>query len=217
MATALSAGREGSFWRRLDTEERAALLKVGKRRPYPKNTMLIRAGGRTRWAAILLTGRVRVTTANDTQMIATRADGDIIGEQWVLHGRPRCATVVAETQVWALIIDGPVLDSLFARLPGILRVLCVVLSERLREYDERLTAQTGDAFIKVVRHLLRSVDDHGPAVHIGSQEALGKKLGVSRDSVVRALRRLRDAKILTTERGIVTVRALEKLRAHTTR
>lgn len=212
MAAVLSTSRDGSFWRRLDTEERAAFEKVGKRRPYRKGTTLIRAGDKTRWAAVLLTGRVRIVTADGTQVIATRSDGDIVGEQRVLDGQPRAATVVAETQVLALIVDGATLDGLFNRLPGILRVLCVVLSERLRECEERLTAQTGDAFVKIVRHLLRLLEERGPAVHIGSQEVLGRRLGVSRDSVIRAMRRLRDAGIVTTERGLVTVRAPRRLR-----
>jgi CRP/FNR family transcriptional regulator, cyclic AMP receptor protein len=217
MAMVLSASRKGSFWRRLDPEERAAFLKVGTRRPYRKGATLIRAGDETQWAAVLLTGRVQVISADGMRVIATRADGDIVGEHRILDGQPHAATVVAETRVWALIVDGPVLDGLFTRLPGILRVLCTVLSDQLREYEERLTAQTGSAFDKIVRHLVLSTDARGPVVHIGSQEALGKKTGVSRDSVIRVLRRLREAEIIYTERGIVIVRALEELRTYLAR
>ena len=77
-------------------------------------------------------------------------------------------------------------------------------------------AQSGNAFTKIVRFLARSAEGEGPfSVHIGSQQALGEELGVSRDSVVRALRRLRKENIVTTHRRLVSVREPGMLRAHT--
>jgi DNA-binding GntR family transcriptional regulator len=44
---------------------------------------------------------------------------------------------------------------------------------------------------------------------------LGEELGVSRDSVVRALRRLRKENIVTTHRRLVSVREPRRLHAYT--
>jgi CRP-like cAMP-binding protein len=203
----------GRFWRRLDETEQAALLEVGKPRGYQRGATMIHATDTARWAAVLLSGRVRVL--NGEHLAGARSAGDIIGEQRILEKQPRHVTVRAETPVRALVIDGADLDRVLDRQPGVLRALCAVLSERLRECDERLAGLSGDAFTKLVRFLALSADGDGPfSVHIGSQERLGEALGVSRDSVIRALRQLRKDNVVTTRRGLVTVRDTRALRGY---
>jgi CRP-like cAMP-binding protein len=125
--------------------------------------------------------------------------------------------VLAETPVRALVIGGQEFDRVLDQHPRILRVLCAVVSERLREADRNLSGQD-DAFTKVAEILARYVDDFGSTgerdiqVGIGSQAVLGESLGLSRESVVRALKRLRELDIVATVRGIVTVRDLDALR-----
>lgn len=206
--------RDGRFWRRLQESERATLLELGKPRSYPRGTTLIRAADTTRWVAVLLSGRVQVL--NGDLVAGTRSAGDIVGEQRMFEKSAQRVQVRADTPVRALVIDGTDLDRLFDRQPGILRALCAVLSERLRDCDERLTALSGDAFSKIVRFLTKVTAGDSPSlVHIGSQEGLGKELGLSRDSVIRALRRLRDDNVITTHRGLVTVRDPRRLHTYT--
>jgi CRP-like cAMP-binding protein len=174
----------------------------------------MRAADTTRWVAVLLSGRVQVL--NGDLVAGTRSAGDIVGEQRMFDKTAQRVQVRANTPVRALVIDGTDLDRLFDRQPGILRALCAVLSERLRDCDERLTALSGDAFSKIVRFLTKVTAGDSPSfIHIGSQEGLGKELGLSRDSVIRALRRLRDDNVITTHRGLVTVRDPRRLRSYT--
>ena len=209
---------DGTFWRRLTDREQRAFVNVGTFRRYRKGAPLIQAAATDRWAAIIDSGRVRVRA---TGVVAVRQAGDIVGEQTVMDGKPRSATVVAETEVRALVVDGADLDLLCARFPHVLHELCVVLSERLRECDLWLADHTWNAFTRVVNFLLTTAAEGGHTgafgVHIGSQAALGERLGVSRDSVIRALHRLREEQIVTTLRGVVTVRDLGKLRAYAAR
>jgi CRP/FNR family transcriptional regulator, cyclic AMP receptor protein len=204
--------RASSFWRRLNHEERVAFVDLGMARRFARGATLIRIGETEPWAAVLYTGRVRVLAANGVR-VATRWDGDIVGEQAFLDGRTRSATVNAETMVRALVLGAVELDRLLTRFPRVLRVLCTVLSERLREADQRLDGQGRDAFARIVDYLVRHADESRPVVHIGSQEELGRTLGVSRDSVLRALRRLRRNGVVLTQRGRLAVRDFEKLRA----
>ncbi|MCT2581533.1 Crp/Fnr family transcriptional regulator [Actinophytocola gossypii] len=213
MATLRPEHRADSFWRRLSQPERVAFADAGTARPYARGATLIRADETDPWVAVLYTGRVRVLAADNMRVIARRWDGDIVGEQALLDGRPRSATVRAETRVRALVLGAVELDRVLTRFPRVLRVLCAVLSERLREADRRFDGHDRLAFAKVVDFLLRHADERVPVVHIGSQAALGQSLGVSRDSVVRALRGLRAAGVVTTSRGLVTVRDLRRLRA----
>lgn len=218
MTSALSASRDGSFWRLLTERERAALVEVGRQRSYRKGATVIRGADQARWAVVLLSGRVRLTAAgNGAHVVAVRQTGDIVGEQRVVDGRPQQATVRAETAVKALVVDGADLDRVVGQLPHVLWVLCAVLSERLRDCYTRLAAQSADAFTRTVRFLTDAATESGDrpfTVHIGSQEALGEELDLSRDSVVRALRRLRADDVVTTHRGLVTVRDARRLRAY---
>jgi CRP-like cAMP-binding protein len=217
MTAVLSASRDGSFWHRLTERERAALVEVGRQRSYRKGAVVIRAADPARWAAVLLSGRVRLTDDDGAHVVAVRQTGDIVGEQRVVDGQPQQTTVRAETTVKALVVDGADFDRLIGQLPRVLWVLCAVLSERLRECYARLATHSADAFTKIVRFLTSAATETGDrpfTVHIGSQEALGEELAVSRDSVVRALRRLRADNVVTTHRGLVTVRDAKRLRAY---
>jgi CRP/FNR family cyclic AMP-dependent transcriptional regulator len=209
-----------SFWRRLTAEERAAFSALATWRTHRKGATLIHRGAADRWAAVIWSGRVRVIGASSAQVIAIRAGGDIIGEQALMDGGLRSATVVAESPTRLLLFDSATMNVLLARFPRVQQVLIAILSERLRELDERLAGFAGDAFTRIVRHLLAGLDGQaGPGspvqtVHIGTQAAFGARLGISRDSVIRALRLLRGEGSVTTGRGWVAVRDAEKLRRH---
>ncbi|RSM70396.1 hypothetical protein DL991_37700 [Amycolatopsis sp. WAC 01375] len=223
LAIVTSGHRVGSFWRRLDDAEREALVSKAVLRRYEVGATLIRAGDPDNWVAVLHSGRVRLLAADGKTPIAPRFAGDIVGEQAVLDREVRSATVQAETPVRALIIDGSAFDRYLAQRPRVLRVLCAVVSERLRESDRNIVGQNDDAFTKIVEMLLRYVDDFDPAYSdrlrfaIGSQAALGESLGLSRESVVRALKTLREDKVITTDRGVITIKDVDELRARTSR
>jgi CRP/FNR family transcriptional regulator, cyclic AMP receptor protein len=203
---------ERSFWRRLTHEERVAFTRVAVGRSHPKGATLIQAGAADHWVAVIWSGRVRVVGGGSAQVIAVRGGGDIIGEQALIDGQPRSATVVAETPVRLLLFDSAAVTRLVASFPRVQQELTAILSERLREFDDRLAGRTGDAFARVVRFLVAQVDGADRIVHIGTQAALGARLGVSRDSVIRTLGRLRGERIVTTERGRVVVRDPDRLR-----
>ncbi|MDT7785784.1 MAG: family transcriptional regulator, cyclic receptor protein [Pseudonocardiales bacterium] len=215
--------RVGSFWRRLDDTERTALVSVSALRRFDTGATLIRAGERENWVAILHRGRVRTVAADGRTPIALRFAGDIVGEQAVLDQETRPATVRAETPVQALIVEGAVFNRYLSQRTRVLRVLCAVVSERLRESDRTIVSQNDDSFTKVAEMLLRHVDEfewtNGGRIRfdIGSQAALGESLGLSRESVVRALKLLRKDGVIATHRGMITVNDVAELRARAQR
>lgn len=209
--------RVGSFWRRLTDPERVALVSVARPRRVDTGAVLIRAADVDQWSAILHSGRVVVLSADGTRSIAQRWAGDIVGEQALLDHGTRSATVRAETSVHALILGRTEFDRVVERQPRIMRVLGAVVSDRLREADRSLSGQGNDAFTKVAETLVRYVDELGAhlrrmRIGIGSQAAFGDSLGISRESVVRALKSLRDKGLVTTDRGVVTIHDIDALR-----
>ena len=223
LAAVTTAHRVGSFWRRLDDAERTALASVSALRRFDTGTTLIRAGDAENWVAILLSGRVRLVAANGRTPIALRFAGDIVGEQTVLDQETRPATIQAETPVRALIVEGAVFNRYLNQRTRALRVLCAVVSERLRESVRTVLSQNDDSFTKVAELLLRYSDEFEWTnsgqirFDIGSQAALGESLGLSRESVVRALKLLRDEEVIATDRGVITINDVAELRARVTR
>ncbi|WP_307855818.1 Crp/Fnr family transcriptional regulator [Kibdelosporangium banguiense] len=191
---------------------------MGKWQRYAKGATVMRIAETGNWAAVLSSGRVRVIGLDGTRTIAMRGVGDIVGEQAVIDGKPRSATVRADIAVRALVLGGREFDRVLGRHPHILRVLCTVVSERLREADRNLGSQGSDTVTRVSRLLVRQADEYEVdgerevRVNIGSQAGLGESLGLSRESAVRALRVLREANIIRTRRGVVTILDLGALR-----
>lgn len=206
-----------SFWDRLDAHERMAFAHAVELVEYGSGDRLFRVGEPAGWAAVLCGGLVRIMDTTGKRLVATRVVGDIIGEQALINRRRRSATVVAATPVRAAQLPAEKFDELIAATPSVLHVVCAVISERLREATLAITART-DAFTTVVRFLVRHAEQHPTAnltcvpVHIGSQGALATLLGVSRESVVRSLRRLRERDVVTTRHGVVVVQDICRLR-----
>ncbi len=217
-----TAHRDGSFWRLLTAKERTALEAAGKWRKYRKGVTVMRVDEIGNWVAVLVTGRVKVIGVDGIRTIATRWAGDIVGEQAAIDRKPRSATVRADIDVRALVLGDREFDQVLDRHPHILRVLFMVVSERLREADRNLTGLRDDIVTRVSRMLVRRAHDLGAAgdqevrVNIGSQAHLAEQLGVSRESAVRALRVLREEQIIETERRMIRILDLGALRSRAT-
>ena len=74
--------------------------------------------------------------------VARKGSGDVIGEMCLIDGRPRSATVTAETSMTLLVINRRAFNKLLDDIPGLARKLLVELSSRLRDADDALAAQT---------------------------------------------------------------------------
>ncbi|WP_394613523.1 Crp/Fnr family transcriptional regulator [Lentzea sp. JNUCC 0626] len=211
--------RDGSFWHRLTEVERTAFAANAQFRYFAKGSELISAGDRSKWAAVIYSGRVRIVD-DERKVVGMRWAGDIVGEQAVIDASARPGAVLADTNVRAILLGKQELEGLFARFPHAVLALCAVVSERLQEADRLLQNQANDAFTRVVDslvHLAGQVrgDEHGLLrIPIGSQSAFAEQLRLSRESVVRALRTLRSRRLISTDRrGVVVVHDLAALRA----
>lgn len=91
-------------------------------------------------------GRVRVTRQRGAQalFLAELGAGDLFGEMALLTGSPRSATVtaVSDTDLWAM--SQPDFDDLVTAYPNLALALSRLLSERLRNTDERFLKQPAE-------------------------------------------------------------------------
>jgi CRP/FNR family transcriptional regulator, cyclic AMP receptor protein len=95
----------------------------------PAGKVLTRQGEAGREVFILLDGTASVT--RDGQRVATRTAGDVVGELAVISHHPRNATVVADTELWTLVLTRAGLNQLLDEIPGLAKHLLYEVSARL--------------------------------------------------------------------------------------
>jgi CRP-like cAMP-binding protein len=102
-----------------------------------KGAVLAKQGTQGLEAVIIVDGRARVE--GDGKAIAKLTAGDVVGEMSVIDGKPRSATVIAETPMNLLVLHRRDFMSLLETVPGLQRKLLVTLCERVRQADQALT------------------------------------------------------------------------------
>lgn len=119
--------------RQLDAVAREAdELQVGAGR------VLAREGTLGREFLLILEGTARVERGR--KVIARLGRGDVIGEMSIIDGKPRSATVIAESPSSVLVVERRCFVGLLDTVPGLQRKLLESLCERLRAADEALAS-----------------------------------------------------------------------------
>ena len=99
--------------------------------------VLARQGARGLEFLLIAEGSARVE--KDGKVIAHLGAGDFFGEMSLLDGKPRSATVVADSPVLLLVVDVRSFGRLLEAVPGLSNKVMATLCERLRAADETLT------------------------------------------------------------------------------
>ncbi|MEE1790952.1 Crp/Fnr family transcriptional regulator [Streptomyces sp. BE308] len=206
------------FLARLESEDRAALLALGRELPFAPRAPLLRQYEPSSHVLLILHGWTKVTAsaANGYEaLLALRGPGDIIGESAALTGRPRSATVTALEPVRAVAIEHERFREYAVRSPAISFTLLGLTADRTRAADQRrlefASMSVRERFAVLLLDLARTHGrrtDEGVelAVPLSKQELAGA-VGASREMVQRLLKDLRARGIVTTgRRALVIVR-----------
>lgn len=118
------------FFRGWTGEELAMVDKVADYVSYKPAERLITQGTTGYEFIVILEGEVEV--AVDGEVVATLGPGDHVGEMALLSGSPRSASVVAKTDVRALLVGAREFAALVAQSPSLDRKLLISLTNRLR-------------------------------------------------------------------------------------
>jgi CRP/FNR family cyclic AMP-dependent transcriptional regulator len=122
---------------RLSQRQLSAVAKYADEVQLRKGAVLAKQGAQGLEAIIIVDGRARVET--DGRELAELGAGDVVGEMSVIDGKPRSATVIAETPMNLLLLHRRDFVSLLETVPGLQRKLLVTLCERVRQADQALT------------------------------------------------------------------------------
>lgn len=201
----------------------AAFLSTGTKKRLRAGTVLFLEGSDPRDVFLVTKGRVKCTATTESgreALLAVRGPGDLLGELSALDGAPRSAGAIALDTVEVYAVSDRQFVDILGRHPGAGLELVRVLSARLRDAD-RKRAEFGshDSLVRVARRLVELADRFGTGsgaqITIDlplTQDELASWTGSSREAVAKALRILRDERVVETGRRVVTVLDPEALR-----
>ncbi|QLJ05450.1 Crp/Fnr family transcriptional regulator [Streptomyces sp. NEAU-sy36] len=206
------------FLARLEAEDRAALLALGRELTFTARSVLIHHHEPSSHVLVLVQGWTKVTAAAANgyeALLALRGPGDIIGESAALTGRTRSATVTALEQVRAVAVQRERFTEFLALSPAVSFALLGLTSDRTRAADRRrlefASMTVRERFATLLLDLART---HGRRTAEGvelsvplSKQELAGSVGASREAVQRLLKDLRERDVVRTgRRALVIVR-----------
>ena len=124
-------------------EERARILVIGEPRRYRTDQVIFREGEPGDGLFILVEGSVRISkrSATGEEALAILEPGAFFGEMALIDFLPRAADALANAETDVFFIPLPALRDLLEQHPQlamkVLFALCEVLTQRLRETNER--------------------------------------------------------------------------------
>lgn len=224
----MSAPELDSDW--LTASDLGQLRGLGVRRALPAGATVFLEGDAPYDLMIIEAGQIKlVTTAVNGQetLLDVLGPGEVLGELSAIDGAARSATAVALTPIELTSIP---IDRFLGYLqdhPASMGSLLAVVVRRLRISNRRaLEFTTSDALGRVCARLdelaerYGSVDvDRSTSIRIElpiTQSELAQWCGLSREAVVKALRKLRDLGWVSTSDGVVTVEDRDAVRVRGT-
>jgi CRP/FNR family transcriptional regulator, cyclic AMP receptor protein len=189
----------------------ALLRDVGRRRHYPRGSLVFAEGDDAHEVLLITRGTVKVlVTARDgRQVVIDMSDaGELLGELAALDGARRTATAVAVTSVDVVTVPVTTFRQILRETPGAAEAMIDVLAARLRAAAGRhVELGAADAVARVCSRLDEMAVRYGVLDSMGrivldtpiTQLDLAQWAGLSREAVVKALRSLRSV-------GWVTIR-----------
>jgi CRP-like cAMP-binding protein len=213
-----AAARQDRFWELLSADDRAALESIGQYRRFGAGETLLHEAEPSSHILVLRIGSVKVTCCDSEGkevILALRGPGDIIGEMEVMIHDPRRSAAIRTliNDVQALVVPAGRFSAFLDEHPTAWRALYTVLALRLRESNRnaREFGRTGvrQALARLLVDLARNYGepaaDGGVAIRILSQDEVAACIWASRDAVAHELQVLRQRRVLSTGRRIITV------------
>ncbi|MFI6393199.1 Crp/Fnr family transcriptional regulator [Nonomuraea sp. NPDC050540] len=199
--------------------DRQALLSEGVEQIFPARSALCAQGEIGTRVMLILRGTAKVgRTLSDGShtVLGLCGPGDIVGEASAVagEGSARLAAVIAVDSVTCRVLAASRFRQVLRARPEIYRTLVAVTNDRLRRTADNGVRQAAHPVACRTARMLKELaarygrpDPQGLLIGLAlSQHDLALLVGASRESVVRALSRLRTSGIITTSRRKIIIR-----------
>ena len=209
-----------SAWQLVGRTEREAISKVGHQFAFAPGTVLGHIS--SDWSntvTIIRSGLAKTVSADKRTILRLHSAGDVIGHEAVFleRGVPLLETTVTISDTFGVRVPLQRFEELLGRFPTMYRALYASMVDRTLESDYlRNLAMLGSS--PLVAHGLgflavrygEETDDGSPSLPL-SQDDVARLLGTSRETLVRALKDLREAGAVRTTRGAIAITDFEAL------
>ena len=166
---------------------------------------------------IVYDGRVRVfkyTSEGKPFAIESLAGGELFGTLCRMGGNNRtypCTAIAAEETVVLQLLDRVFLDY-YTKSPGMLRGVCSLCSDRLKDVQDLRCMGQESVHIKLANILNRLYQVHGDTIPFTKKE-ISELIGVTLETTFRALSDLQKKGYLESQRGKILIKKPEELRS----
>lgn len=204
MNTIVSLLQQGALFREVEEPLLHKLAEHTRRRTFAANEALFHEGDPGYTFYLIVSGHVKIQTTLPTGAtihLATRGPGEHFGEMALIDGKPRMADAITMEPCDLLILERSDFIACVETSPRIALGIMASLADRLRESADRLQARQGlDVLGRLAQTLLELMQAHGSPHASGgtliaarvSQQDLAEQIGTTRESVTRALTRLKE-------------------------
>jgi CRP-like cAMP-binding protein len=212
----------GTFLGLLSEGTRAELLAISMPRQFGPGHRLMREGDTPSHVELLMRGFVKVTSIAEgiETLLAIRVPGDILGETATVTGRPRMATVTTCGRVVSAVVGPDEFRRFLTLHPDAAMQMAAMMSNRLRWANQRRADYTAyPAEVRLARVLVDLAatcgrrTDEGLSIGVRlSQPELATMVGVADATAQKALRDLRERRVISTGYRRVMILDLDELK-----
>lgn len=189
------------------------IAKVSNMRRVPRGSIVVRAGDKTDFVYLVLSGSLKVLVSDEEGrevILSMLGPGELFGEMGVLDDNPRSATVVTVVPSDLIVIAKSdfkrVLQENFEVSMFIMRNLVA----RLRTADRKIESLAlMDVYGRVARLLLEMADDVNGEKVVNrkiSKQDIAKMIGASREMVSRVMKDLHLQGLIEETNGKILLR-----------
>lgn len=196
----------------LSDHELDHLMKIMKKRVYPKNKVILNEGDLSDGIYIIVRGKVKavVNHENGKEVILNiHGPGEYFGEIGLIDGGPRSATIITKESTVLMMIMRRDFKPVLASHPDIYLRLLKGLTERMRyathNIENMAFLDVQGRVVKVLTRLARNVNQTFVVYERLTHQEIANMVGSSREMVSRVLKELEITGYISVDHKQITL------------
>ncbi len=213
-----------SFFSQIDDDDAEKIGNLIIERKYKKNKIVFLEGEPAEAVFFVKKGKVKIsknTSDGKEHIIHIMTDGDVFAEACLFGISPYPANAEAIEDSEVYMIKNSDLEKMLESSPKTAIQIIKVMSKRLNLVSSQVeNLALRDAFGKTASLIIQLIKDEGKAAEDGvvlkiniSRQDMGNMVGLTRETLTRALTRLKNDRAIEIDRDEIKVIDLEKLKS----